>query len=295
AEAQQRAITNWRAAYADGRRVVAFLVEHLGDVAGSVDVKQWDGGRGELSWAVFPRHRGQRVATRALRLLIDYCFRDLRLDRVEAKVEPANVASLRTARRAGLRREGLARCYQDVGGQRADFIWLARLATDPPPTTRAGFNGVLDAELPRKHVIVQGVARDHGGRVLLCQLVYKPEWDLPGGIIDPGESPAGALAREIREELGLELPVGGLLAVNWLPPWKGWSDACQIVFDLGGYDESLTEQMILQAREITAVHWCAPGAAARHVAPYLATFLPVVLAAADTGVPVYLEAGAPNR
>ena len=61
---------------------------------------------------------------------------------------------------------------------------------------------ILNARLPRKRTIAQGVLRDPEGRVLLCELSYKKEWDLPGGVVDPGESPATCVEREIREELG---------------------------------------------------------------------------------------------
>lgn len=44
-------------------------------------------------------------------------------------------------------------------------------------------------------------------------LIRKPEgvWDLPGGRLDPGEHPERALRREIREELGIQADVGGLV------------------------------------------------------------------------------------
>lgn len=47
------------------------------------------------------------------------------------------------------------------------------------------------------------------GRVLLAQRpagkVYGGWWEFPGGKIEPGEAPAHALAREVHEELGMEV------------------------------------------------------------------------------------------
>ncbi|WP_428667905.1 NUDIX hydrolase [Reyranella sp.] len=50
----------------------------------------------------------------------------------------------------------------------------------------------------------------HDGCVLLL-LNERGEWDLPGGRPDPGEDHRAALAREVREEAGLAVDVGGLL------------------------------------------------------------------------------------
>ena len=273
------------------QRVVAFAVEHRGEVAGSVDVRQLADGVGNVTWAVHPHHRGQGVGTRAVRLLVAHCFRHLGLLRVQAAVEVGDLASLRTAGRAGLRREGVARTPGSTGDRRPDLVWLARLSSDPPPHTAESFRSVLNAALPMKHVITQGLIRSDTGKVLLCELTYKREWDLPGGIVDPGESPSQALSREIVEELGLTLRNLGLRLVNWLPPWRGWDDACLFVFDLGVHAESLTTGLVLQPREIAAVHWCTPAEAAVRVAPYLAELLTRLLEPAAG--PTYLEAGSP--
>lgn len=44
------------------------------------------------------------------------------------------------------------------------------------------------------------------GRVLLVQPTYKPTWEVPGGSVEAGESPAAAAAREVAVELGVALP-----------------------------------------------------------------------------------------
>src|SRR3954453_23722886 len=48
------------------------------------------------------------------------------------------------------------------------------------------------------------------GRILLCHRSpdrwwYPNVWDLPGGHVEPGETPAEALKRELREELGVSV------------------------------------------------------------------------------------------
>jgi acetyl-CoA carboxylase carboxyl transferase subunit beta len=55
------------------------------------------------------------------------------------------------------------------------------------------------------------VVRDAAGRLLLVQRGKDPEagrWTLPGGRVEPGESPAEAAAREVTEETGLVVAVG---------------------------------------------------------------------------------------
>jgi 8-oxo-dGTP diphosphatase len=60
------------------------------------------------------------------------------------------------------------------------------------------------------HHVVAGLLVD-SGRVLLCHRSasrrwYPDVWDLPGGHIEQNETPAAALVRELREELGVLIP-----------------------------------------------------------------------------------------
>ena len=265
---------------AAGNAAVTFLVDHDHRLAGTVEVRQTGGGNGELSWAISPDHRGQGVAARAVRLLVRYAFQELGLHRVAAYAEPHDQASLRTAGRAGLRREGLVRAAHQSGSegsggrqaQRHDRVLLARLATDPEPTSRDGFIGVLNAGLPTKRAISQGLIRNNANEILLCELSYKNEWDLPGGVVDPHESPAHAISREIREELQVDVVPLSLVAVNWLPSWRGWDDAVLFVFDLGVDDDVITRAR-LEPRELRSLHWCTLDDVGRRAAPYVTRML----------------------
>ena len=64
--------------------------------------------------------------------------------------------------------------------------------------------------------LVVGVALLHAGRLLAARRSYPADtagrWELPGGKVDPGESPEEALVREVEEELGCRIAVTGWLA-----------------------------------------------------------------------------------
>lgn len=57
------------------------------------------------------------------------------------------------------------------------------------------------------------VIRNEAGHVLLQRRGDNNLWSLPGGAVDPGESPATAIAREVLEETGLVVEPVSILAV----------------------------------------------------------------------------------
>lgn len=70
---------------------------------------------------------------------------------------------------------------------------------------------------PSFTVVAAVVLRE--GRVLLTQRERGAHlalhWELPGGKVEPGESPPEALVRELREELEVESDVVRPFAFNW--------------------------------------------------------------------------------
>jgi 8-oxo-dGTP pyrophosphatase MutT (NUDIX family) len=164
---------------------------------------------------------------------------------------------------------------------------FARLATDPPLSDPESFRSLLNSFLPRKRAISQMLVRDPEGRVLLCQLTYKRDWDLPGGVVEVGESPQVAVQREVEEELGLTVEPRGLLLTDWLPAWGGWDDAVCLVFDGGTLPHSALADVVMQEREIRDVRFCT----LEEVDELAADFTARRVRAAVTGEGTYTESG----
>jgi len=69
---------------------------------------------------------------------------------------------------------------------------------------------------PERPVVGVGAVIIDGRRVVLVQRAHEPlkgRWSLPGGAVDVGETLAEAVAREAREETGLDVQVGQLVGV----------------------------------------------------------------------------------
>jgi A/G-specific adenine glycosylase len=151
------------------------------------------------------------------------------------------VLSRLTALRADPRRAPAARALEELAGvllpagaaslhNQAMMELGALLCTPRSPACpacplsdacRAAVSGQPEAYPPRRatppiphHHVALGLVFD-AGRVLIDQRPYGGLlgglWEFPGGKVEPGESPAEALARELREELGLEVATGAPL------------------------------------------------------------------------------------
>lgn len=207
--------------------------------------------------------------------------------RVEVHVSPTDAAMQRIVSWAGFLREGTARGVANG----ADRIVYSRTHTDLPFDDPGAFRAALNSFLPRKRAIGQYLLRSTEGQVLLCELTYKQDWDLPGGVVEVGEAPQLAATREVFEELGLRVVPGQIVLVDWLPPWGGWDDAVCLVFDGGTHPVGLLPELILQAREIKAVHWVGPDQLDEVCADFTARRIRAALAAVEQNRPLYTESG----
>ena len=127
-------------------------------------------------------------------------------------------------------------------------------------------------------------------RVMLVHPVYKDYWDIPGGYVEPGESPRNACDREITEELGLHVHVGALLVVDWAPhPDEG--DKLLFVFDGGQLSKDQEATIQLQSEELNSYSFHPPTELDRRLIPRLARRLTAAIEAREAGRVAYLENG----
>lgn len=122
---------------------------------------------------------------------------------------------------------------------------LSRMSDDdvPPMTRPRVASGVLFFELD--------------GRVLVVKPNYKAGWDIPGGYVEPGETPREACIRETREELGFEPNLGDLLVADWAPS-ETEGDKVLFVFDGGTVTAERAQRIRLGLDELEQWAFKAP-------------------------------------
>lgn len=87
------------------------------------------------------------------------------------------------------------------------------------------------ANLPSKPVAAGCVFVDERDRILLVAPTYKGSWEIPGGVVEDGESPLDACRREVIEELGVDWRPTGFLGVDYRVAVDGVrGDALRFVF-----------------------------------------------------------------
>jgi ADP-ribose pyrophosphatase YjhB (NUDIX family) len=244
-----------------------------------------------VTWTPELQEQGLGESSTAVRQAVERAFKGGSI-RVETHVDPDDQVAQRIATFSGLMREGVARGVAEGDAGQEDRVVYARLVDDTPLEDPTGFRSLLNSFLPRKRAISQLLVRSTDERVLLCQLTYKRDFDLPGGVVEVTESPQLAVSREVTEELQLDLPAGRLLLTDWLPPWGGWDDAICLVFDGGVHDPSIVDAIVRQEREIRSAGFYTLAEVREHCADFTARRIEAALrnVSAAPG-PSYTESG----
>jgi RimJ/RimL family protein N-acetyltransferase len=124
-----RYVTGWEDGSCAGFAILSTEAAFLG-LAGIVDL-DLHARQGEIGYVVLGEARGRGVAGRALRLVTDWAFEGLTLERIELRIDVDNEPSIRVAERAGYRRDGVLRSLHFKEDLRADLAVYSMLAADP--------------------------------------------------------------------------------------------------------------------------------------------------------------------
>jgi [ribosomal protein S5]-alanine N-acetyltransferase len=93
-------------------------------------LKDIESGRASIGYWIVASGRGHGAAQQAVSAIVRWAFQQLSVPRLELYVEPWNDASIRTAERAGFKREGLLRSWQSIDGSRKDLYMYSILPAD---------------------------------------------------------------------------------------------------------------------------------------------------------------------
>jgi len=107
-------------------------VERAGRVVGTCTLAglDWQNRRAEIGFVLARDVWGQGLMPDALTAVIDHAFNDLELHRIEADVDPRNIASLRLLEKLGFRQEGYLRERYLKDGEIQDTVFFGLLRTD---------------------------------------------------------------------------------------------------------------------------------------------------------------------
>ena len=111
------------------------VIEYRGILVGQIIAGPIVGGalRGtSIGYWISQRAAGRGIVPTAVALVVDHCFSQLGLHRVEINIRPENSASLRVVAKLGFRDEGVRRRYLHIDGDWRDHRTFALLTEEVP-------------------------------------------------------------------------------------------------------------------------------------------------------------------
>src|SRR3984957_5571349 len=144
------------------------------------------------------------------------------------------------------------------------------------------------ASLSTVYLSASMLITDQDDRILLVKPNYRPDWGIPGGIVEADEAPDQCATREIAEELGLGIPAGDLLVVDWVAAAQDRPQAIMnFIFDGGVLADP--GAIRLQEEELDDAQFLGWAEAEARMAPALAARVPAPRPARQSSAPVSMQ------
>lgn len=148
-------------------------------------------------------------------------------------------------------------------------------------------------QLPRKRAAA-GLLVFFQGRLLIVKPTYRPEWLLPGGIVEDHESPAACCIRETLQETGLRVSIRHLAAVDFRSaPGNGTGDSLHFLFTAPDLTPRQVNEIRIPERELEAYQLLDPEDALPLLATHLRKRVQACLPHLGNRSTVYCENGQP--
>jgi 8-oxo-dGTP pyrophosphatase MutT (NUDIX family) len=141
------------------------------------------------------------------------------------------------------------------------------------------------ASLPRKQVSAGILFFDTDGRLLIVKPSYCEWWQIPGGVVEAGESPRAGAVREIHEEIGIDISAPALVTVIY----NSDKDNMRYLFDGGVLTPDQQSHIHIDGTEIIEYKFVTIEEASRLLGPGLNWAIEQCANAVTTRIPIYLE------
>ncbi len=109
-----------------------FLIENdmlIGNIT-LAEILRWAMQSCFVGYYLDKEHNGKGYMSEAIKLIVEYGFKELKLHRIEAGVMPHNIGSIRVLEKAGFVKEGIARKNVEINGKWEDHQVLAIINED---------------------------------------------------------------------------------------------------------------------------------------------------------------------
>ena len=123
--------------------------------------------------------------------------------------------------------------------------------------------------LPQKRMGSGALFLNEQRQILLVNPTYKPQWEIPGGIVEENESPRQACIREVEEELGLAIAPEHLLSIGYQAATDEQTEGIMFIFFGGVLDAEEIAQIKLPKEELSEYRFWELGSVMQALTPRL--------------------------
>lgn len=135
--------------------------------------------------------------------------------------------------------------------------------------------------------------RNSSGELLIVKPSYKETWEIPGGCIEENESPFAGCMRELKEELGVDIPLKQILCIDYTVPEGERTESLQFLFTGPILSREEIENLSLDKNELKEWRFVTLKEAEELLGERLRERVAFCFPRIDEGRTFYLENGEP--